>query len=249
MTKNKGILLTKKFIFQILLRFSLFTKTNIHLKILKKKLTLILKNAKTIEDIYDSIMKFEFLGVDIRPIQVRSEILQLLHIVHDLAPDIILEIGTNKGGTLALFCNVAPNSAKIISLDLPYGPFGGGYRPWKIPFYQSFTHGDQSLILLQKNSHEQTSVDEITTLLSGKKIDFLFIDGDHTYEGVKKDFEMYSPLVRPGGVIAFHDVVVHPPESGVNIEPFMKELEKKYIINYLIENQNQGSCGIAYLRK
>jgi hypothetical protein len=30
-------------------------------------------------------------------------------------------------------------------------------------------------------------------------VDFLFIDGDHTYEGVKKDFEMYSPLVRREG--------------------------------------------------
>jgi len=35
----------------------------------------------------------------------------------------------------------------------------------------------------------------------------LFPDGDHSYEGVKRDFEMYSPLVRPGGIIAFHDTV------------------------------------------
>jgi hypothetical protein len=33
----------------------------------------------------------------------------------------------------------------------------------------------------------------------------LFIDGDHRYEGVRRDFEMYSPLVGAGGLIAFHD--------------------------------------------
>jgi len=35
--------------------------------------------------------------------------------------------------------------------------------------------------------------------------DFIFIDGDHTYEAVKKDFEDWYPLTKPGGFIAFHD--------------------------------------------
>ena len=41
-----------------------------------------------------------------------------------------------------------------------------------------------------------------------KPICLLFIDGDHSYEGVKKDFEMWSPFVVKGGLIAFHDVAV-----------------------------------------
>jgi hypothetical protein len=32
--------------------------------------------------------------------------------------------------------------------------------------------------------------------LGGERVDFIFIDGDHTYEGVKRDFEMHSPLMR-----------------------------------------------------
>jgi len=39
-------------------------------------------------------------------------------------------------------------------------------------------------------------------VLNNDKIDFLFIDAVAT-RGVKKDFKMYSPLVRPGGIIAF----------------------------------------------
>src|SRR5262245_52870797 len=38
-------------------------------------------------------------------------------------------------------------------------------------------------------------------------IDFLLIDGNHDYEAVLQDYEQWSPKVRPGGVIAFHDVV------------------------------------------
>jgi hypothetical protein len=37
------------------------------------------------------------------------------------------------------------------------------------------------------------------------KIDFLFIDGDHSYEGVKKDFDLYSKLLSEKGVIVLHD--------------------------------------------
>ncbi len=33
---------------------------------------------------------------------------------------------------------------------------------------------------------------------------------NHTYEGVKLDFEMYSPLVRLGGMIVLHDIIYHP---------------------------------------
>ena len=39
-----------------------------------------------------------------------------------------------------------------------------------------------------------------------EKIDFLFIDGDHSYEGCKKDVALYMPLLKSGGIIAFHDI-------------------------------------------
>jgi len=36
-------------------------------------------------------------------------------------------------------------------------------------------------------------------------IDFLFIDGDHSYEGLRADWEAWSPLIAAGGVVALHD--------------------------------------------
>lgn len=46
------------------------------------------------------------------------------------------------------------------------------------------------------------------------KIDFLFIDGDHSIEGCKKDFEMYASKIVKGGYIAFHDYYHDRPELG-----------------------------------
>jgi predicted O-methyltransferase YrrM len=40
--------------------------------------------------------------------------------------------------------------------------------------------------------------------------DLVFIDGDHTYESVSADWENYSPMVAPGGIVAFHDILPRP---------------------------------------
>ena len=46
--------------------------------------------------------------------------------------------------------------------------------------------------------------------IRGKRIDLLHIDGDHAYAVVKNDLESFAPLVRPGGMIAMHDVAGKP---------------------------------------
>jgi len=48
-----------------------------------------------------------------------------------------------------------------------------------------------------------------TSLVWDKEVDILFIDGDHSYEGVKADFEKYVPFVKKGGLIYMHDVNHH----------------------------------------
>lgn len=45
-----------------------------------------------------------------------------------------------------------------------------------------------------------------------KDIRFLFIDADHSYEGVKKDFDLFAPFLVKGGILALHDIdeIGHP---------------------------------------
>ena len=47
-------------------------------------------------------------------------------------------------------------------------------------------------------------------ILGGNLLDFLYIDGNHDYRSVRTDYELYSPFVREGGVIGFHDLKLHP---------------------------------------
>lgn len=47
-----------------------------------------------------------------------------------------------------------------------------------------------------------------------EKLDMLFIDGNHEYEAVRRDFREWSTLLKPGGYIAFHDVSFNNPGEG-----------------------------------
>ena len=188
----------------------------------------------------------KFVGL-IQPAQVRSEITSLAHLVKTLNPKIILEVGTANGGTLFLFSRLADSRAKIISVDLPGGEFGGGYPKWKINLYKSFSLPSQKLYLLRENSHSVSTRKRVEEIMGTMPIDFLFIDGDHTYEGVKKDFKMYSPLVKKGGIIAFHDIAMHPPEKNCGVHKFWEEIKKEDSEEF-IENPNQKWAGIGIYR-
>jgi cephalosporin hydroxylase len=145
------------------------------------------------------------LGV-VSAIQSREELIPVLEVIKAQSPSTVLEIGTANGGTLFLLTRVAAPDATIVSLDLPGGDWGGGYSEKRIPLYEAFALPEQRLCLLREDSHTPQALDHVKHAFSGRTIDFLFIDGDHSYEGVRSDFEMYAPLVTPGGYIAFHDI-------------------------------------------
>lgn len=66
--------------------------------------------------------------------------------------------------------------------------------------------------------HAAPVVEQVKTWLSGRPINLLFIDGDHSYEGVRQDYEIYAPMVK--GLIAFHDLAGEP-----GVRRFWNELQ------------------------
>lgn len=187
--------------------------------------------SKTIEEQFDQIWKEihqSYQGICIEPYQIPQEMLELVKCANKA--QYIMEIGTARGGTLYAFCKVAPNNATIISLDLPNGPYGGGYDNQHKEIYKTFAHDQQTLHLVQANSHSPETVTIIKTILGSNKLDFLFIDGDHTYDGVKQDFEMYAELVKPGGAIAFHDICWHHPKFACHVDQLWNEIRDHYTI-------------------
>jgi predicted O-methyltransferase YrrM len=206
-------------------------------------------NLTTVEQAVS--LAFEFCCGKIRtaPAQIRSEITQLLRVLAPNPPTRILEIGTANGGTFFLFSRIATEDGLLISADLPLGPFGGGYPKRLGEFFQSFARERQQVHLLAFDSHSPDTLCKVKELLAGSLLDFLFIDGDHRYEGVKADYQMYSPLVRPGGLICFHDIVPGPAECVGGVPIFWQEIKKQHRVQEFVADWNQGGYGIGLVVK
>jgi predicted O-methyltransferase YrrM len=217
----------------------------------KRALEKMQEDERTVDDIVNTSWKYSGIGYyhTIKPYQVKSEFRKLLGEVVQLKPKIILEIGTARGGALYGFVRVAPNDALVISLDLPGGKFGGGYPKSKIRFFELFKKRGQNLKFIRKDSHSMDAYNEVLSILNGRKIDFLFIDADHTYEGAKQDFEMYSQLVsRKNGIIALHDIVPHVKHTTCKVDQLWQEVKEKHTISEIIENDKQEWAGIGIVR-
>jgi predicted O-methyltransferase YrrM len=135
-----------------------------------------------------------------------DELTEFSRAARDLRPRRVLEVGTAQGGVFWLLCRLARQDATLISVDLPSdNRYSGGTA--KVPDLAAMKLSGQTVHAVLGDSHAQEVLDKVKALLKGDPLDLLFIDGDHTYEGVKSDYEMYGPLVRPGGLIGFHDIV------------------------------------------
>ncbi len=190
---------------------------------------------------------FDGFGRIFAPQQVRSEISGLCEIVEKAQPKTVLEIGTATGGSLFLFSRFVSPNANIISIDLPKGASGGFYAKLAESLYKKFKSPLQKMTLLRKDSHKKETVELLKSTTKNKEIDFLFIDGDHSYEGVKQDYELYSPLVKKGGIIAFHDVCKH--RERCDADKFWDEIKVGKNCKELIENPNQNWAGIGVIFK
>ena len=166
----------------------------------------------------------------------------LLEIVEDAVhPKVILEIGVRQGFTFRA-CVETWNPDIAIGIDKE--------ELQDLPAWNGIPILPDAHYLWGHNSHLPSTLEEVKEILGDRKIDFLFIDGDHSLEGVTKDWEMYKDLVRPGGIVAFHDVLKLIQDEGVNGERvecqlLFNELSKKYK-SYLINAAPKDKEKLAF---
>ena len=182
----------------------------------------------------------------IRSQQIPSEFLELAKLVQDQQCTHLMEIGTYRGGTFFVWSHLAKPGATVISLDFHFTVRGKVFATFQGPVLRRFGRNGRSIKLLRRDSHKPETLIEVKNVLKDSKLDFLFIDGDHSYEGVREDFRMYSPLVRSGGLIAFHDIA----ESGGSREVYKlwRELKGSYIHYEFNHESGRAAMGIGVIK-
>lgn len=179
--------------------------------------------------------------------QEPDEIRWLFELVRDHKPQTVLEIGLDEGGTLFLWTRAAPPDAHLIAIDTrPPGRLG-----LRSPFplvRRSFARDAQHIdLVMGADSHAPSTFELVQELLGPRKLDLLFVDGDHSRDGVWKDFRMYCPLVRPGGLIAFHDVSKQTSPDTEGTARFWQEFAADHETEEFVAGRTPG-FGIGVYR-
>ena len=165
-----------------------------------------------------------------------------------LRPSIVVEIGTHRGGTLACWAIVSAPGAHLVSIDLPAPAEGMGTTDRDLTHVRSMLRDNRQLTAIRADSHLPSTLARLQQILAGRAIDFLWIDGDHSDAGVRQDFAMYSPHVRPGGLIAFHDINESSYVTGNQVHRFWRELKASHETReYIDQNWPGGGMGIGVM--
>lgn len=156
-----------------------------------------------------------------------TELWWLIEKLNAIGPKCVLEIGSAHGGTLFFWSHLVGTNGRVISVD--YNPNHG--------ITLDLTQTPAAVDLIHADSHNPETLALIKSEV--RQVDFLFIDGDHTYEGAKQDYEMYSPLVRKGGLVAFHDVSY---DTEIQVDRFFQEIDRPKE-----DIRNTHGIGVVYL--
>ncbi|MNO26541.1 Chondroitin synthase [compost metagenome] len=147
-------------------------------------------------------------------------------LIEKLKPGIFVELGTHYGDSYCAFCQAIQKSeldCKAYAVDTWQGDEHAGLYGQDVLDQLRARH-DVPYASFSRLLRE--TFDQAASYFSPKSVDLLHIDGLHTYEAVKNDFDTWLPLMSDRGVIIFHDVNVR--ENGFGVWKLFEEIEKQY---------------------
>lgn len=115
------------------------------------------------------------------------------------------EIGSYLGASASFIAAGLADGGRLFCVDTwTNESMSEGGRDTFEDFLANTTRDRERILPLRGWSTDQDVVDRIAA--AACRVGFLFIDGDHAYDAVVRDWRTYAPLMAPGGVVAMHDV-------------------------------------------
>ena len=129
----------------------------------------------------------------------------------------LVEIGVMHGVTTALLRRVMDAGGTLTGIDPhPPGRLGVSFERW-IALRETARHPRGQVVLLREWSHAAAAAWRTP-------IDFLFVDGDHSWAGIDGDWRGFSAFLVPGGVVALHDSRSVPGRPDLDSVRYTREV-------------------------
>lgn len=154
------------------------------------------------------------------PLQRQNELRTMMQCARGVSPQVVMEIGSDKGGSFFHWCKSLPTVRRAIAAE---------YRG--VPFIDAFLKLFPTIdfCFIEGSSYDPANVARVSQFLNDTNeadrpdmIDCLFIDGDKN--GTARDFAAYAPLVRRGGFVFIHDI----EDKSIHPSQFFYTLAKDY---------------------
>jgi len=164
-------------------------------------------------------------------------------VIQEVKPKIFVELGAHYGHSYFAFCQSvveAGLSTKCYAVDTWQGDEHAGQYDNEIfakvnAYHQEHYAGFSRLLRM--------TFDDAVAYFADESIDLLHIDGLHTYEAVRHDFETWLPKLAPGAVVMFHDTNVR--ERNFGVWKLWEELQTRYPNN--LEFVHSHGLGVLQL--
>jgi hypothetical protein len=153
-----------------------------------------------------------------------EEALALANASYSLTGDaVVVEIGTFMGSSAILLAG--PRKLRAGGMVHCVDPFDGSGDPFSAPIYQAALRRSKRPLLEEfRHNIARAGVGDRVSVHVGRgedvarewtaPIDLLFLDGDHTYEGILATFHAWMPFLKPGGILAIHTSKPEAYEPG-----------------------------------
>lgn len=153
--------------------------------------------------------------------------------------DVYVEVGVQHGRSTYVAACMLPDGVKMTSVDIFDPPGTPGYMSRK-EFWDEYG-------LSERVNYINKPSNEAAAEWDGTPIDMMFIDADHSYEGVKLDVDSWAPYVKSGGYLYFHDA----DETSPGVEQLVREMgaSKEWTDMHFYRDSQENRTSMASVRK
>jgi len=144
----------------------------------------------------------------------------------EIRPKVFVELGTHTGNSYFSFCQAVREkglNTRCYAVDTWQGDEQAGMYGKEV--YEMVNMNNKSKYKSFSKLYRMT-FDKALGRFENRSVDLLHIDGLHTYEAVRRDFETWLPKLAPGALVLFHDIKVMYGDFGV--WKLWEELKTKY---------------------